>query len=251
MIDEARSFAIEAHGDQKYGPHPYQVHLDAVAALASDYGETAGVVAYLHDVVEDTTVELSAIEERFGKRVAECVSILTDEPGANRQERKRKTYRKMTEVSGELELALIVKAADRLANMLACIADGNSRLLEVYKQEHEAFTAAAYRQDLCFPLWHEMHRICRSIQHGGYNYRFWNDDGFGLIRQRSRYRELHHPEVIRRPQGWITGPPEAMDAITGMGPDLWSCGGWAREMTPQEALELAEQYGIGLFDPVA
>ena len=101
MIKTARDFAIDAHGEQKYGARPYHVHLDAVAELASAYGETAQVVAYLHDVVEDTPVALSAIEGRFGKFVAGCVAILTDEPGETREERKRKTYLKMAKVSGD------------------------------------------------------------------------------------------------------------------------------------------------------
>ncbi len=160
-IEDARRFALDAHGGQRYGEHPYSVHLDAVAQIAGDFGETARVVAYLHDVVEDTPVGLAEIERRFGQRVAGCVAILTDEPGETREERKLKTYAKMAGVSGELELALVVKAADRLANMRACVAGGNAEKLGMYKREHEAFRQAAYRQDLCEPLWLEIGRICK------------------------------------------------------------------------------------------
>ncbi len=38
-IARARAFALEAHGEQKYGDHPYAYHLDAVAAIAAPYGE--------------------------------------------------------------------------------------------------------------------------------------------------------------------------------------------------------------------
>ena len=55
-----------------------------------------------------------------------------------------------------LELALIVKAADRLANVRACVADGNQRLLEVYRSEHPTFSRAAYRPSLCDTLWAEL-----------------------------------------------------------------------------------------------
>jgi len=161
-IREAREFALAAHGGQKYGTHPYSVHLDAVAGLAGDYGETAQIVAYLHDVLEDTPVELREIEDKFGKQVADCVLILTDEPGENRQERKRKTYAKMGAVPAALELALIVKAADRLANMRACVADANHEKLQTYKDEHPSFRRAAHREDLCPPLWSEMDRIVAS-----------------------------------------------------------------------------------------
>ena len=169
QVARAREFALEAHGDQRYGSRPYHVHLDAVTELAREYGEEAQVVAYLHDVVEDTSAQLDAIEKSFGRKIAECVSILTDEPGDSRKERKRKTYARMARVSGDLELALIVKAADRLANMRACVADGKDRLLGVYKQEHASFRAAAYREDLCWKLWRELDEICASTQHGGTN----------------------------------------------------------------------------------
>ncbi len=165
LVDRAREFAIEAHGDQRYGSHPYSVHLDAVAELAEEYGEEAQVVAYLHDVVEDTPVGLDAIADAFGRRIADCVAILTDAPGSDRKERKRKTYDRMARVTGDLELALVVKAADRLANMRACVADGDERLA-VYKQEHPRFQEAAYRRNLCEALWAEMTEIYASAQHG-------------------------------------------------------------------------------------
>lgn len=164
MIEAARQFALAAHSDQKYGDRPYSVHLDAVAALAADYGESAQIVAYLHDVVEDTPIELDIIEARFGKLIADCVAVLTDEPGADRQEKKRKTYLKMSQVQGNTKLALIVKAADRLANMRACVADGKLRKLQVYLQEHPAFQDAAHRPGLCEALWREMDGIVE--EHG-------------------------------------------------------------------------------------
>ncbi len=162
LVTKAREFAIEAHGSQQYGSRPYHVHLDAVAKLAREYGEQAEIAAYLHDVVEDTPVELDAIAEVFGRRIADCVAIVTDQPGDNRQQRKRKTYAHMAQVSGDLELALIVKAADRLANLRACVADGKEKLLGVYKGEHARFKEVAHRQDLCPDLWREMDHICAS-----------------------------------------------------------------------------------------
>ena len=156
MHQDARSFAIHAHGEQKYGTRPYVDHLDEVAALARAYGEEPEVVAYLHDTVEDTDVTLADVEARFGSKVAACVALLTDEPGATRKERKAKTYAKLATVGGPLELALLVKAADRLANVRACVRDGNQRLWQVYQGEHATFRPAAYRPGLCDPLWSEL-----------------------------------------------------------------------------------------------
>lgn len=159
MLQKARAFALSSHGDQKYGDHPYVFHLDAVAKLAEPYGEDAEIVAYLHDVVEDTDATVKSIEALFGPKVAACVSLLADEPGANRKERKAKTYAKLAEVRGPNELALIVKAADRLANVRACVADQKKSLWELYRSEHTVFRVAAFRAGHCDPLWNELDRL--------------------------------------------------------------------------------------------
>jgi transcriptional regulator with XRE-family HTH domain len=117
LADDARAFAVAAHGEQRYGDHPYAVHLDAVAQLAQPFGEEAVAVAYLHDTVEDTDATLEDVGRRFGPRVAACVALLTDAPGANRGERKTKTYAKLAQVQGPSELALVVNAADRLVSL--------------------------------------------------------------------------------------------------------------------------------------
>ena len=74
QVAKARAFAIACHGDQKYGNHPYAVHLDAVVGLLEPFGETAQVIGYLHDAVEDTPVPLDVIRKEFGDQVAACVA---------------------------------------------------------------------------------------------------------------------------------------------------------------------------------
>lgn len=156
MTSKAREFAIKAHGEQKYGEFPYSVHLDEVATIAKPYGESAEIVAYLHDVIEDTSVTKNEIESIFGSLVARCVQILSDEPGDTRKIRKAATYKKMAEVGGEENLALLVKAADRLANMRACIRIKDEGFLDLYKSENTVFKKAAYRDNLCDEIWMEI-----------------------------------------------------------------------------------------------
>jgi guanosine-3',5'-bis(diphosphate) 3'-pyrophosphohydrolase len=148
-----------AHGEQMYGNLPYAVHLDAVVQLLEPFGEPAQIIGYLHDVAEDTAVSLSAIQEKFGERIAACVALVTDESGANRRERKAKTNAKLAQVEGENLLALIVKAADRLANLRASAQGGADSKLEMYRNEHQAFFTAVYRPGLCDELWLKMDRI--------------------------------------------------------------------------------------------
>lgn len=159
MTHPARAFAITAHGDQKYGEYPYSYHLDAVAALLVPYGEPAITIGYLHDVVEDTTVPSEKIREEFGPLVADSVKLLTDEPGLDRAARKTLTHAKLAKVTGELELALIVKAADRLANLRMGVSNQSTAKLKMYADEHPAFRKSAYRPGLCDDLWQEMDSI--------------------------------------------------------------------------------------------
>lgn len=153
---EARTYAVTLHGDQRYGTHPYVHHLDAVTALLQPYGPQAQIVGFLHDVVEDTEATVDDVRRRFGNLTADCVALLSDAPGATRKERKAKTYAALAQVNGEQELALLVKAADRLANVRACVADGHRALWDTYRGEHPTFKAAAFRPGQCDPLWAEL-----------------------------------------------------------------------------------------------
>lgn len=158
----ARAWALGHHGDQRYGDLHYAAHLDDVAALVEPWGEGAVVVAYLHDVVEDTAVGLEDVADTFGSWVAACVDLVTDPPGADRRARKAVAVARWTACPPEFHTALVVKAADRLANLRACVRDGRTKLLAMYRGEHEAFRAAVYRPELCDPLWDEIEAILQQ-----------------------------------------------------------------------------------------
>lgn len=150
LAERAREIAVAAHGDQKYGDEPYSVHLDEVAAICAEHGEEAQVVAYLHDVFEDTELDPKVVVHEFGMNVHDIVAVLTDPAGcANRKERKAISYAKLGCISPKSPraLALVVKAADRLANVRRCVS-GNPGLLEMYRQEQPAFESAVRRDGL-------------------------------------------------------------------------------------------------------
>lgn len=160
----ARHFAIESHGHQRYGQQPYIAHLDAVAMLLTPYGEEAQVIGYLHDIVEDTPVTIAEIAEKFTPFISRCVGLLTDAPGESRKERKTKTYARLRGVEGDEQLALIVKTADRLANVTASFRDDNQRLLTMYADEHAVFESSVFRPDLCDPLWAELNSLLKTCK---------------------------------------------------------------------------------------
>lgn len=172
LVSRARAWAIEKHGDQKYGKgdgaRPYAYHLAAVAELAAPYGELAEAVAWLHDTIEDASVTEGEVAAEFGARVARLVVLLTDPPGRNKQEQKMERNRVLAGVHGDEVPALIVKACDRLANLRESNKPGaeNEKKLEKYRNEHPEFRKAARRAGLCDPLWEEIDRIIAPPERG-------------------------------------------------------------------------------------
>ena len=158
-LARARAFALQCHGNQRYGDQPYSVHLDAVAAILAPYGEEAQTIGFLHDVLEDTPAAPEALRKEFGDHVLACVLLVTDQPGADRNERKVRTNAKLAAVEGASRVALIAKAADRVANLRESARDPVHGKLEMYRHEHAEFRQAAFRPGLCDPLWAEMDRI--------------------------------------------------------------------------------------------
>jgi len=148
LIGFARKFASVAHADagQTYDGQPYEKHLQDVVEVLMRYGEydkTMIAAGYLHDVVEDVSINLTTIEDLFGPKVSVLVGALTDEPGVNRKERKAKTYPKIKGTPGAVKL----KLADRIANIENGIRLDDKRFFLMYKKEHTEFESALRGDD--------------------------------------------------------------------------------------------------------
>ncbi len=120
-----------------------------------------GAVAWLHDVLEDTGIEAEELRLRFGEAVSEAVDLVSDPPGKSRKIRKAALHRRLAATDAESEggrAALIVKAADRLANARASKAN-SPRKLRLYRAEHSEFRDAVYRPGLCDRVWAELDGI--------------------------------------------------------------------------------------------
>lgn len=137
-IARAREFAIKAHKKQLYGKQPYVVHLDAVVKVLIRFGvsnEDLLTAGYLHDTIEDTATTIQELESTFGNVVASLVDAVTDGFGRNRKEKKERPYKLIPTVPG----ALVLKLADRIANVEAAKRQGNFGLLNMYAKEQLEF----------------------------------------------------------------------------------------------------------------
>lgn len=157
-IADARAFAIQAHGTQRYGAEPYATHLADVAGVIDAYlpdhdrHRTLMQAAWLHDTLEDTAAKAGDLRDAgFSDRLIDAVRFCTDVPGPDRVTRKRATYRKMRRALNETmmgegkagtRLGALVKLADRVANLRATLRSEHARLARTYTDEAEVFRLA-------------------------------------------------------------------------------------------------------------
>lgn len=143
QLYNARKFAIEKHNGQLYGIYPYEIHLGNVVSVLMRFSilptnqENTDILisAWLHDILEDTTVSIEDLEKRFGKKITEIVYSLTDGDGKNREERKDNMYNKLI----HNQISIVVKLADRIANVEFCLIQNNKKLYDMYQKEQPKF----------------------------------------------------------------------------------------------------------------
>lgn len=143
-LTAASAFAYAAHGSihqvRDYNGEIYFNHLSRVARIIMDIipasydSVMATMVAYLHDVVEDTPITIEQIKVFFGKEVAEYVAEVTNPPkidGKNRAERLADNLKKFETIS---VVSRNVKLADIIDNCSGIVTE-NPGFAKVYLKE--------------------------------------------------------------------------------------------------------------------
>ncbi len=134
-LREAYEFAHKAHeGQTRKTGEPYIIHPIFVAFILAESKLDIETVAsgFLHDVVEDCNVEVSDLEEKFGKNVGCIVDGVTKIGKVkfrDKEQAQAENYRKMIMAMSNDIRVLIVKLADRCHNMntLASLRDEKRR----------------------------------------------------------------------------------------------------------------------------
>lgn len=140
LVETARHWAKTLHEGQKYGEEDYfSGHIEKVVETTVDLitngqgkhlskteSYLALVVAYLHDIVEDTKVTSEDVRETFGSIVAQEVIYLTKTSNMTSEQQWAAAKRGT--------LSKLVKKADMLVNLKKSIASDNSRLISKYLQ---------------------------------------------------------------------------------------------------------------------
>lgn len=154
LIKKAFTISLEAHKDmRRKSGEPFIFHPLAVAEICVEeigLGTTSIISALMHDVVEDTDIELADIERMFGKKIARIIDGLTKirgvfEYGTSQQ---AENFRKMLFTLSEDVRVILIKLADRLHNMRTLDSMPRNKQLKVANETIYLYAPLAHRLGL-------------------------------------------------------------------------------------------------------
>ncbi len=154
LIKRAFTISMEAHKNmRRKSGEPYIFHPLTVAEICVEeigLGTTSIIAALLHDVVEDTDIELETIERIFGKKIAKIIDGLTKirgvfEYGTSQQ---AENFRKMLFTLSEDVRVILIKLADRLHNMRTLESMPRNKQLKVASETIYLYAPLAHRLGL-------------------------------------------------------------------------------------------------------
>ncbi|MGE7827499.1 RelA/SpoT family protein [Paenibacillus sp. NPDC093718] len=195
-IQEAYEFAEQAHhGQVRKSGEPYILHPLAVADIVVNMQmDTLSIIAaLLHDVVEDTTVSLEQIRERFGDTCALLVDGLTKLERIqfrSKEEQQNENYRKMFIAMARDIRVIVIKLADRLHNMRTLKYQSEESQRRISYETLEIFCPIAHRLGISAIKW-EMEDIALRYLNPQQYYRIAN-----LMHKKRAEREQYIDNVI-------------------------------------------------------
>ncbi len=151
LVRRAFAAAADAHGDQRRDSgEAYICHPLAVAEVLADLGLDPPAVAagLLHDVVEDTHLDQTTIEARFGDEVGRLVAGVTKISAIEAREKsaaEAENLRRMLLASVDDLRVILIKMADRLHNMQTLEALSEDRRHRMANETLEIYAPLANR----------------------------------------------------------------------------------------------------------
>ncbi len=222
---EAFAFAAKAHGSQlRLTGEPYVTHCVAVAVILADLlgpraDESILTAALLHDVVEDTDVDLAQVESRFGPEVSILVDGVTKIGGLHfdRPEwEQAENFRKMLLSMAKDLRVILIKLADRLHNMRTLHSLDLTRATRIARETREIYAPLAHRLGIARFKW-ELEDLCLK---------YLDPDAFDDLRRRVQLKREEREGVIEGVMGplverlkelgikaEVTGRPKHLDSI--------------------------------------
>lgn len=148
LEEQALEFAREAHGEQrrKYSDELFIEHSKRVAEWVRTIPHTSEMIcaAYLHDVVDNTSVTLQTIKREFGSKIGKLVEELTSEfvkqkyPRMNRRWRIEKETIRQQDISPKAKSIRLAEIIDNTPS----ISQNDPVFAKQYIPEMEALVEA-------------------------------------------------------------------------------------------------------------
>ncbi len=180
LTGDALSFAADRHAGQVRdldGQVPFVTHPVEVAYLLNEAGYSDEVVAagVLHDVIEDTDVKAEELRGRFGRRVAELVASVSDDPSIEDELEQKAALRR--QVAGAGEYAAAIFAADKVSKTRelrqrlsqGTVSDSDRAKLDHYRASLEMLSAAVPGSDLVERLRAELETTASRLREQGHS----------------------------------------------------------------------------------
>jgi GTP pyrophosphokinase len=221
VVRDAYDLAREAHsGQRRASGDDFVSHAVEVATILATLGlDTQSLVSGLvHDVVEDTSVSLSDIDERFGPNVATIVDGVTKigrvEFRSN-TEQQVENYRKLLLSMARDARVILVKLADRLHNM---------RTLDALKEEKQRRIALETRE-IYAPLAHRLGMAAIRWELEDLAFKYLEPESYEALKKKVRQgRRARERQVLemQRPLAEALAEAEVPAELTGRPKHLWS-----------------------------
>jgi guanosine-3',5'-bis(diphosphate) 3'-pyrophosphohydrolase len=170
LIRRAFDFAELHHrGQTRRSGEEFIHHPLAVAQICAQLhlDEQTIAAALLHDVVEDTGVEVDELRAEFGPEIAhlvEGVTKLTRTSFQSREQSEAENYRKMIVAMAQDVRVILIKLADRLHNLRTIEYLGKQKQVQKAKEALEVYAPLAHRLGIHHLKW-ELEDLSFQVLH--------------------------------------------------------------------------------------
>lgn len=159
IINKASHFARQAHKNQlRLSGDPYFSHALEVGVILSEMEMDQVTIAagLLHDVVEDTGVTLSEVEDEFSPEIAQLVDGVTkisELHFSSMEEKQAENFRKMIFSMVRDIRVIMIKFADRLHNMRTIDYLPKVKQKRIARETREIYAPLAHRLGIARIKW--------------------------------------------------------------------------------------------------
>src|SRR3954453_11257078 len=197
LLRRAFLFAANAHeGQQRRSGEDFVLHPWGAAKICAQLrlDDETIAAALLHDVVEDTDVDLDEVRSEFGDEIAklvEGVTKLTRVQFQSREQAEAENYRKLIVAMAADVCVILIKLADRLHNLREIEYLGKQKQIQKAKETLEVYAPLAHRLGIHAMKWELEDLAFETLHPRKY------EEIKAMVSERRADREGHAAEAAR------------------------------------------------------